>query len=96
MDAALASTGFRTTGFPVSSADRTLKRTVVAYDPRWDRSVRSLAAALPGSELRAVKGQGAVLKVIVGADFERVRKVRAEDELQGESGVVRGDEVGCV
>src|SRR3954447_13795256 len=96
VDAALASTGFRTTGFPVSSADRTLKRTVVAYDPRWDRSARSLAAALPGSELRAVKGQGAVLKVIVGADFERVRKVRAEDELQGESGVVRGDEVGCV
>lgn len=43
-----------------------------------------------------MKGQGAVLKVIAGADFERVRKVRAEDELQGESGVVTGDEVGCV
>ena len=96
VDAALAATGFRTTGFPVNAADRTLKRTVVAYDPRWDRSARSLAAALPGSELRAVKGQGAVLKVIAGADFERVRKVRAEDELQGEFGVVTGDEVGCV
>lgn len=96
VDAALASTGFRTTGTPVNSADRTLKRTVITYDPRWDRSARSLAAALPGSELRAVKGQGATLKVLAGADFERVRKVRAEDELQGESGVVTGDEVGCV
>lgn len=95
VDAALAATGFRTTGFPVDSADRTLKRTVVAYDPRWDRSARSLAAALPGSELRAVKGQGAVLKVIAGADFERVRKVRAEDELQGSSGWSRGTRWGA-
>jgi hypothetical protein len=37
-----------------------------------------------------------VLKVVAGTDFERVRKVRAEDELQGEFGVVTGDEVGCV
>ncbi|MFJ3672389.1 LCP family protein [Streptomyces sp. NPDC090106] len=94
-DRQLAATGFRTTHQPVNVADRTVKRTVVAYDPRWDRSARSLAAALPGAELRAVKGQGAVLKVIVGADFERVRKVRADDPYQGESGVVTGDEVGC-
>ncbi|NEB03325.1 LCP family protein [Streptomyces sp. SID13726] len=95
VDAALASTGFRTTGNPATSTEHTVTRTVVSYDPRWDRSARSLAAALPGSELRAVKGQGAVLKVIAGTDFEKVRKVRAEDESQGESGVVTGDEVGC-
>lgn len=95
VDAALARTGFRTSRMPVNAADRTQKRTVVAYDPRWDRSARSLAAALPGSELRAVKGQGATLKVIVGADYRQVRKVRAEDEYQGEFGVVTGDEVGC-
>ncbi|MFF5960018.1 LCP family protein [Streptomyces luteogriseus] len=95
VDAALASTGFRTTHAPVNAATRDVKRTVVAYDPRWDRSARSLATALPGSELRAVKGLGATLKVIAGADFERVRKVRAEDPGQGEFGVVRGDEVAC-
>jgi LCP family protein required for cell wall assembly len=96
VDAALAATGFRTTRVPKNAADRSLKRTVVAYDPRWDRSAQSLAAALPGSELRAVKGQGPVLKVIAGADFRKVRKVRADDPYQGEeSAVVRGDEIGC-
>ncbi|MFF4276775.1 LCP family protein [Streptomyces sp. NPDC001536] len=96
VDSQLAATGFRTTRQPVTSTDRTVQRTVVAYDPRWDRSAKSLAAALPGSELRAVKGQGPVLKVIAGADFEKVRKVRAEDPYQGEAGVVTGDDVGCL
>ncbi|MFJ8534443.1 LCP family protein [Streptomyces sp. NPDC093591] len=95
VDAALAATGFRTTGRPVSAADRPVKRTVVAHDPRWDRSAKSLAAAVPGSELRAVKGMGPTLKVIVGTDFRQVRKVRAEDPTEGESMVVRGDEAGC-
>ncbi|MGV9454067.1 LCP family protein [Streptomyces sp. NPDC003635] len=95
VDSALASTGFRTTRTPVNAADRAVRRTVVAYDPRWDRSAKSLATALPGSELRAVKGLGPTLKVIAGADFERVRKVRADSPAQGESGVVRGDEVVC-
>jgi hypothetical protein len=95
VDAALASTGFRTTKAPVNSATRDARRTIVAHDPRWDRSAKSLAAALPGSELRPVKGLGPTLKVIAGADFERVRKVRAEDPGQGEFGVVRGDEVAC-
>lgn len=96
VDAALVSTGFRTTGAPVNAATPDVKRTVVVYDPRWDRSAKSLAAALPGSELRAVPGLGATLKVIAGTDFERVRKVRAEDPGQGESGVVvRGDEAAC-
>ncbi|NUS29449.1 MAG: LCP family protein [Streptomyces sp.] len=96
VDTQLAATGFRTTHQPVTSANRTVKRTVIAYDPRWDRSAKSLAAALPGSELRPVPGQGALLKVIAGADFRQVRKVRAEDPYQGEFGVVTGDEVSCV
>ncbi|MFH9064736.1 LCP family protein [Streptomyces coeruleorubidus] len=95
VDAALAATGFRTTRAPVNAAAGDVKRTIVAYDPRWDRSAKSLATALPGSELRPVKGLGATLKVIAGTDFERVRRVRAEDPGQGEFGVVRGDEVAC-
>ncbi|WP_405948416.1 LCP family protein [Streptomyces prunicolor] len=95
VDAALAATGFRTTHQPTSAADHAVRRTVVAYDPRWDRSAKSLAAALPGSELRAVKGQGPVLKVIAGSDFKQVTRVRATDVQQGEFGVVTGDEVGC-
>ncbi|MEU3888169.1 LCP family protein [Streptomyces sp. NPDC029041] len=95
VDAALAATGFQTTHAPVNAATGDVKRTVVAYDPRWDRSAKSLATALPGSEMRAVAGLGPTLKVIAGQDFERVRKVRAEDPGQSGFGVVRGDEVGC-
>ncbi|MET7681991.1 LCP family protein [Streptomyces sp. NPDC005423] len=78
VDAALAATGFRTTGRPVTAAQHDVRRTVIAHDPRWDRSARTLAAALPGSELRAVPGQGTLLKVIVGSDFKRVTPVRAD------------------
>ncbi|MFC7309952.1 LCP family protein [Streptomyces monticola] len=95
VDKALRSTGFRTTRTP-DTADRLgVKRTVVAYDPRWDRSAKSLATALPGCEMRKVKGQGSLLKVIAGADFDGVRRVRADDPYQGEFGVVTGDQVVC-
>ncbi|MGW2532060.1 LCP family protein [Streptomyces sp. NPDC001595] len=95
-DAALAATGFRTTRQPVNASGPPAPRTVVSYDPRWDRSAKSLATALPGSELRAVKGQGATLKVIVGADYKGVTKVRAEiPRPPGAPAVTRGDEVNC-
>ncbi|GAA3886157.1 LCP family protein [Streptomyces lacrimifluminis] len=91
VDRALAATGFRTTRVPVNARERgAAVRTVIAYDPRWDRSARSLAAALPGSSLRVVRGQGALMKVTVGADYRGVRKVRV-----GEFGVTTGDQVGC-
>ncbi|CAM5450834.1 hypothetical protein STENM223S_01339 [Streptomyces tendae] len=65
VDDALAATGFRTTRAPRNAADRALEQeAVVAFDPRWDQSAKSLAAALPGSTLKPVKGQGATLKVI--------------------------------
>lgn len=95
VDAALAGTGFQTTRQPGNAPVRNVRRTVVAYDPRWDRSAKSLATALPGSELRAVPGQGPLLKVIAGADFKGVRKVRAAEAQQGEFGVVTGDQVVC-
>ncbi|WP_449343995.1 LCP family protein [Streptomyces tricolor] len=94
VDAALAATGFATTRQPVT-APAHVPRTVISYDPRWDRSARSLAAALPGAELRAVPGQGPMLKVTAGADFKNVRKVRFEDPARPEETVVRGNEVVC-
>ncbi|MEU6391205.1 LCP family protein [Streptomyces sp. NPDC046939] len=94
-DDALAATRFRTTGTPVNAVDRSAKQTVVLYDPRWDRSAKSLATAVPGARLQPVPGQGAVLKVRVGADYRGVRAVRGEDPYQGEYGAVTGDEVAC-
>ncbi|WP_409471728.1 LCP family protein [Streptomyces sp. HC307] len=95
VDTALVRAGFLTTRQPKNARNQSAARTVITYDPRWDRSAKSLAAALPGSRLRAVKGQGPTLKVIVGTDFREVRKVKATDVRQGEAGVVRGDEVRC-
>ncbi|OKK16668.1 LytR family transcriptional regulator [Streptomyces sp. CB00455] len=95
VDAALRATGFDTTGTPGNGNGRNVKRTVVAYDPRWDRSARSVAAALPGSELRAVPGQGRTVLVIAGSDYQKVAAVRAEDPYQGAFGVVTGDQVVC-
>lgn len=76
VDAALAATGFATTHRPVTAA-HPVEHTVISYDPRWDRSARSLAAALPGSELRPAPGFGPVLRVTAGADWKSVHPVRA-------------------
>ncbi|GGN93425.1 LytR family transcriptional regulator [Streptomyces albiflavescens] len=95
IDGALAAAGFRTTRQPTSAPATTVRRTVISYDPRWDRSAKSLAAALPGAELREAKGRGPLLKVTAGADFKQVERVRVEDPHQGEFGAVTGDQVVC-
>uniref|UniRef100_UPI0035ABAD3D LCP family protein n=1 Tax=Streptomyces antimicrobicus TaxID=2883108 RepID=UPI0035ABAD3D len=96
VDAALRATGFNTTRTPGNAASREVRRTVIAYDPRWDRSARTLATALPGSELRAVPGQGRTLLVTAGSEYKKVTPVRAEDPYQGSTaGVVTGDQVVC-
>ena len=94
---ALAATGFKTTGKPANASDRTVRRTVIVYDPRWDRSAKSLAAALPGSELRRASGQGPTLKVIAGTDFRQVQPVKTAEPQgsQGSQQVLTGDQVRC-
>lgn len=96
-DKALNAAGFLTTGTPGNATDRAVRRTVVQYDPGWDRSAKTLAAALPDAELKEVPGLGATLKVVAGADFEKVSPVRAEDPAaEGDKEqAVRGDEVTC-
>ncbi|MFE3610235.1 LytR C-terminal domain-containing protein, partial [Streptomyces goshikiensis] len=95
VDEALRTTGFDTTRAPGNGAGRDVKRTVISYDPRWDRSARTVSTALPGSELRAVTGQGRTVLVIAGADYKKVVPVRPENPYQGEVGVVTGDQVVC-
>ncbi len=94
VDDALRATGFDTTRTPMTGAGRERKRTVVEYDPRWDRSAKSLAAALPGAELRAVPGRGGTLRVTVGGDYKGVAAVRAEAS-GAPFEAVTGDEVVC-
>ncbi|WP_405390403.1 LCP family protein [Streptomyces sp. NBC_01102] len=95
VDAALRGTGFNTTRAPLNGGPGDRERTLVTYDPRWDRSAKSLATALPGCELKAVKGQGGTMKVTAGSDFTKVQRVKAEDPQRGEFGTVTGDQVVC-
>ncbi|MGW3688362.1 LCP family protein [Streptomyces sp. NPDC005125] len=95
VDDALRATGFVTTRAPLNAESRSLKHTLVEYDPRWDRSAKSLAAALPGAELRAVTGQGKTMKVTAGDNFGKVERVQAEARNRGEFGTVTGDQVVC-
>ncbi|GGN62845.1 LytR family transcriptional regulator [Streptomyces kronopolitis] len=93
----LRATGFATAGAPGTSPLGTVPRTVIAYDPRWDRSARSLAAALPGAELHPANGQGPVMRVTVGRDHRSVRRVRAEEPPQRPGGIatITGDQAVC-
>ncbi|WSU43985.1 LCP family protein [Streptomyces sp. NBC_01089] len=97
-DKSLRATGFLSSvaaavpGKPVPSDT---KRTVIEYDPRWNRSVRSLAAALPHAQLRSVAGIGSTLKVTLGSDFTSVTPVRADEPDPSSAGAVTGDQVVC-
>ncbi|MER5967475.1 LCP family protein [Streptomyces sp. NPDC002057] len=96
VDDALRGTGFDTTRAPKTGTGKEQARTVVEYDPRWDRSAKTLAAALPGAELRAVAKRGGVMRVIAGADYRGVTAVRGEDAGRaGPFEAVTGDRVVC-
>ncbi|MBT2443609.1 LCP family protein [Streptomyces sp. ISL-36] len=95
VDEALRATGFDTTRVPRTADGPERRRTLVEYDPGWDRSAKSLAAALPGAELRAVKGQGEMLRVTAGRDYRGVTAVRAAETETGRDEAVTGDRVGC-
>ncbi|GAA2928360.1 LCP family protein [Streptomyces thioluteus] len=95
--AELRATGFALTG-AAAAAPAPLPHTEVAFDPRWDRSARTLAAALPGAALRPVTGQGPVMRVTLGADFGGVRVVRAVERQRSTAapaGVLTGDRAVC-
>lgn len=106
IDQALRATGFAASGSPRNSTGGA-RETTIGYDPRWDRSARSLAKALPGARLVSKKGQGPVMRVTLGARHGPVRHVHVEQTATpagapaspgggpGSDGAVRGDDVKC-
>ncbi|MEU9132671.1 LCP family protein [Kitasatospora sp. NPDC048540] len=72
VDADLRGAGFATTGTPANTGDTTAVRTTVRYDPHWDESARTVAAALPGAELAEAPGLGATVQVVAGTDYRGV------------------------
>ncbi|MEV6010221.1 LCP family protein [Streptomyces sp. NPDC051976] len=93
---ALRATGFATTGVPVTAPQHSA-HTVIRYDPRWDRSAKALAGALPGAQLVAVNHQGPVMQVTLGPDFHAVTPVTVDrpDTTGTQQKAMTGDEVGC-
>ncbi|WP_285740788.1 LCP family protein [Kitasatospora phosalacinea] len=71
VDAELRKAGFATTGTPSNApgGGAATTRTVIRYDPRWDESVKTLAASLPDAELEAVPGLGATFQVVAGSEY---------------------------
>ncbi|MFE6778356.1 LCP family protein [Streptomyces sp. NPDC057702] len=94
-DRALRATGFATTGVASNARTTDATHTVISHDPRWDDSARSLATALPGATLRAVRGQGPVLRVTLGTEHRGVRPVRPDHPSTDGGTAVKGDEVNC-
>ncbi|MEV4560553.1 LCP family protein [Kitasatospora sp. NPDC049285] len=71
VDADLRKAGFATTGTPSNApgGGAAAARTVIRYDPRWDESAKTLAAALPDAELVAAPNLGATFQVVAGTGY---------------------------
>jgi len=49
--------------------------TVISYDPRYDQSAKTVAAAIPGATLKSVSGLGRTIQVTVGSSYAGAHKV---------------------
>ena len=75
-DRLLRADGFATSGYASNApGPDAAARTVVRYDPRWDESVRTLAAALPRAQLVPVPNLGGTMQVVLGKDFTGVARI---------------------
>lgn len=75
--------GFDVVGSPANAPKQDLSTTVIRYDPRWDTSVKTLQAALPGATLEKVDGLGATFEVYLGSSYSGVSKVTVSSGSSG-------------
>ncbi|WP_406286094.1 LCP family protein [Embleya sp. NBC_00896] len=72
----LKGAGFAMVGAPRNSTATDGVRTIIRFDPRWNRSVKTVQAALPGSVLEPVTGLGRTIEVIAGSSYAGAAQVR--------------------
>jgi LCP family protein required for cell wall assembly len=77
--AELLKAGFQVPGAPGNTARTDHARTVIRYGPGREDSARTVAAALPGAEVREVASIGDRIEVIVGHRHPAVKKVTVAD-----------------
>ncbi|MEI8080793.1 MAG: LCP family protein [Actinomycetes bacterium] len=71
---AFSAAGFRVVGTAQNSSARS-DATVIEYDPAYDKSLKTLQAALPNATTREVEGLGGTFRLIVGPDFTTLTPV---------------------
>jgi LCP family protein required for cell wall assembly len=72
----LAAVGFAIAGPAANAPAQVGATTVVRYDPKYDQSAKTVAAALPGATLTAVPGLGRTIQVTVGTSYNGATKVK--------------------
>jgi LCP family protein required for cell wall assembly len=72
----LSRIGFRIAGTGNSPAGSDPAATVVRYGPTRADSAKTVAAAIPGAQLRLDDGFGSGLQVLLGSDYKGARQVR--------------------
>ncbi|MFI6586696.1 LCP family protein [Embleya sp. NPDC050493] len=97
--------GFAMAGPPRTSTSTDGVRTIIRYDPRWNRSVKTVQAALPGATLEPVTGLGRTIEVVAGSSYAGATPVRiggapTEQPSDGATpnpaySAKSGDEVSC-
>ena len=70
---AMAVVGF-SMGAPGNWTSTDVTQTQIYYDPKYDESVKTVQAALPGAKLVPAAGRGATMLVVVGTDYKSVTK----------------------
>src|SRR3954453_6272550 len=70
---AMAAVGF-SMGAPSNWTSTDVTQTQIYYDPKYDESVKTVQAALPGAKLVPAAGRGATMLVVVGTDYKSVTK----------------------
>ncbi|WP_131743195.1 LCP family protein [Actinomadura roseirufa] len=72
----LSGAGFHATVVP-GVAGRGLQTTQIQYGPDRKDAAKTLAAAIPGARLKEVDALGSQIRIMVGADWDGVKKVKA-------------------
>ena len=90
----LAARGFQTAGQAQNWSRNDVARTTIRFDTRYTESIKTVAAALPGSRLVAVAGLGRTMEVVVGTSYDGAKAVRVTAPTSGQTDVrTAGDHV---
>ena len=79
----LAASGYPVIGKPQNAKASGATTTVIEYDPGFDQSLKTLQAAFPGAQTKAVSGLGNTFVLLVGSDYTGVRPVSVSANASG-------------